>query len=225
MPEQPQIINTQYRFSQIASFPRVIGCIDCTHIRIISPGGNDAEVFRNRKRVLFYKCSSCIVCNSDLKICNIVARWPGSAHDSTIFANSRLKATFETNEYPNCMLLGDSGYPLKRNLLTPLPAVRNRGQQLYNEAHIHTRNCIERLFGTWKRRFPILAYGLRLKLSTSLTVIVAAAVLYNIAISMREEEPPDDAADQLNYLIERGRLRVHLIRNQLVNYFENIDNL
>lgn len=36
-------------FYEIAHFPRVSGCVDCTHIRIDSPGGDRAEVFRNRK--------------------------------------------------------------------------------------------------------------------------------------------------------------------------------
>jgi hypothetical protein len=30
-------------------FPRVIGAIDCTLIRIQSPGGEDADIFRSRK--------------------------------------------------------------------------------------------------------------------------------------------------------------------------------
>jgi len=37
------------QFYNIARFPSVIGCIDCTHIRIVNPGGNNGEVFRNRK--------------------------------------------------------------------------------------------------------------------------------------------------------------------------------
>lgn len=36
-------------FHAIARFPRVIGAIDCTHFKIQSPGGTNAEVFRNRK--------------------------------------------------------------------------------------------------------------------------------------------------------------------------------
>lgn len=36
-------------FYQIAKFPKVIGAIDCTHVRIQSPGGENAERFRNRK--------------------------------------------------------------------------------------------------------------------------------------------------------------------------------
>lgn len=37
---------------------------------------------------------------------NIVARWPGSVHDSTIFNNSEIKRRYENNEFPNCILLG-----------------------------------------------------------------------------------------------------------------------
>nr|XP_037273214.1 putative nuclease HARBI1 [Rhipicephalus microplus] len=37
------------RFYAIGLFPGVTGCIDCTHVPIVSPGGENAEVFRNRK--------------------------------------------------------------------------------------------------------------------------------------------------------------------------------
>lgn len=37
------------KFYAVANFPSVIGCIDCTHVRIANPGGNNGEVFRNRK--------------------------------------------------------------------------------------------------------------------------------------------------------------------------------
>ncbi|KAM7302356.1 putative nuclease HARBI1 [Ixodes scapularis] len=38
-------------FYAMGQFPGVTGCIDCTHVRIRSPGGDDAEVYRNRKGV------------------------------------------------------------------------------------------------------------------------------------------------------------------------------
>ena len=37
------------KFSTIRGFPGVIGCIDCMHIPISSPGGDSTESFRNRK--------------------------------------------------------------------------------------------------------------------------------------------------------------------------------
>lgn len=38
------------KFNTIANFPGVLGCVDCTHIPIVNPGGNHGEVYRNRKR-------------------------------------------------------------------------------------------------------------------------------------------------------------------------------
>lgn len=80
------------KFYQIARFPQVIGAIDCTLIKIDSPGGDDAEIFRTRKQ--FFGLNVQTVADSDLKIRDIVARWPGSCHDQTIFNNSRLKRRF-----------------------------------------------------------------------------------------------------------------------------------
>ncbi|KAJ8909910.1 hypothetical protein NQ315_014917 [Exocentrus adspersus] len=207
MPAQAEMIHVQHQFHQMASFPRVIGCLDGTHIKIQSPGGEDVEVFRNRKG--YFSINTQAVCSSNLKILDLVARWPGSTHDATIFMNSRLRARFENNEFPNCLLLGDSGYPVKTYLLTPLGNPTTRVEQLYNESHIRTRNCIERVFGVWKRRFPVLAYGLRLKLQTALQIIVAAAVLHNIARENNEPEPPPPEninVAELNYLIEVGQI-------------------
>lgn len=50
----PENENTQReniaKFYRIARFPSVAGLIDCTHIPIVSQGGPNGEVFRNRKR-------------------------------------------------------------------------------------------------------------------------------------------------------------------------------
>lgn len=85
----------------------------------------------------------------------------------------------------------------------------NAPEQLYNESHIRTRVKIENLFGVWKRRFPILAYGCRLKLETTMTIIVATAILHNIARKNNELVPPiDDNVNEheLQRLIELGRI-------------------
>ena len=39
----------KYKFSQICGLPRVIGTIDCTHIKICLPGGPNSELYRNGK--------------------------------------------------------------------------------------------------------------------------------------------------------------------------------
>ncbi|XP_017465157.1 PREDICTED: putative nuclease HARBI1 [Rhagoletis zephyria] len=118
-------------FHQIAKFPKVVGCIDCTHIRIQSPGGENAEIFRNRKG--YFSINVQAVCNANLELTDLVFRWPGSAHDSNIFSNSRLKHRFEQNEFKKCFLLGDSGYGVSNYMMTPLLHPNTPAEKLYNE--------------------------------------------------------------------------------------------
>lgn len=80
-----------YRMVNPNGIPNVLGFIDCTHVRIYSPGHEDAEIFRNRKG--YYSINVQAVGNSKLKVMDLVARWPGSVHDSTIFDNSVLKVS------------------------------------------------------------------------------------------------------------------------------------
>lgn len=144
-------------FFNISRFPRCIGAIDCTHIKISSVGGNEAENFRNRKN--FFSINVQVVCDSKLRIQDIVCRWPGSAHDSTIFRNSRLRHNFESGIYSDGLLVGDAGYAINNYLITPLRTVRLSAENLFNEVQIRTRNPIERCFGVLKRRFPVLSLG------------------------------------------------------------------
>lgn len=174
-------------FYNIARFPRVIGAIDCTHIKIRSPGGHDAEIYRNRKR--FFSLNVQTICDSGLRIQSIVCRWPGSAHDSTIFRHSAVKTRFETDEFGDLLLVGDAGYPISNYLLTPLHNPTNHAERRYNAAQIATRNPVERSYGVWKRRFPILSVGINIKVTTAVSVVLATAVLHNIALVFGEQIP------------------------------------
>lgn len=180
------------RFYRIARFPNVLGTIDCTHVKIESPGGPNAEEYRNRKG--FFSWNVQIVCDDKLRIQDIVARWPGRAHDQTVFNNSRIRARFEIGEMGNALLLGDSGYGIRNFLITPLANPHTPAQNLFNESQIRTRNVVERAFGVWKRRFPILSFGMRVSLERSKAIIVAAAVLHNIALNAGDGEPHNDIA-------------------------------
>ncbi|CAH2088831.1 unnamed protein product [Euphydryas editha] len=160
-------------FYKISRFPKVLGAIDCTHIQILSPGGENAEDFRNRKGT--FSINVQVVGDANLCIRNIVARWPGSAHDSHIFNRSNLKCRLESSEFDNFWLLGDSGYALRPYLLTLLNDPQTQARKYYNESHIRTRNAKERLFGLWKRRFPIIGTKLRSKLDNVQYIIVATA--------------------------------------------------
>ena len=95
------------------------GClegIDCTHIPIIAPAV-DEYAYVNRKG--FHSINVQAICNANLEFINVTARWPGGTHDSFILGHSHVGQRFSAGDCDGCWLLGDSGYGLKRWLLTP----------------------------------------------------------------------------------------------------------
>lgn len=179
--------NNYREFFEIGSFPTVIGTIDCTHVKIKAQGGTDGEIYRNRKQ--FFSINVQSVAGADLRFQDIVARWPGSTHDSYIFNNSRLKQRFEAGEFNNSVLLGDGGYKLQTYLMTPFRAPSNNDESRYNRTQILVRNTVERKYGVWKKRFPCLVFGLRCKIETAMTVVIACAVVHNLCIGNNDILP------------------------------------
>lgn len=179
-------------FKEIANFPGVIGVVDGTHIRIQSQPGMEGGLYINRKG--WPSINVQIICGPKLEIFDIVARWYGSAHDSRIFRESRVNARFEEGELSG-LLLGDSGYPCLPYLMVPFLCPANQEQRAYNTALRRTRMKVECSIGVLKRRFPCLHFGMRLKRRTLLSVIVACAVLHNIAIKWHEDDSFDSLPD------------------------------
>ncbi|KAK5645553.1 hypothetical protein RI129_001869 [Pyrocoelia pectoralis] len=227
---EDEMASNSAEFYNIARFPKCIGAVDCTHIKITSPGGDEPEIYRNRKS--FFSLNVQAVCDATCKIQNVVCRWPGSSHDSTIFNNSRLRANFENHNFSQYVLVGDSGYGIKSYLITPLGNAVTAAEQLFNEAQIRTRNPIERAFGIWKRRFPILAFGIRSQLHKVEAIVVATAVLHNIAVLLNEELPPLDMEHeaQIEFVneveVENVRDVIgginNIVRHQLIEYFNTL---
>ena len=146
-----QLINQQ-RFYERSGFPRVIGCIDCTHVPILAPPQNE-NVFVNGKN--FHSINIQAICDSDLKFIDIVAKWLGGTHDAFIWRQSGVDHKISNGEIPivNCWFLGDSGYPLRANLLTPILSPETPGQRRYNRAFVIARKNIESAFEVWKSRW------------------------------------------------------------------------
>lgn len=83
-------------YMQIAGFPGIIGCIDCTHISILKPTLEEHN-YVNRKG--FHSKNVQIVCNYNLEILNINAQYPGSANDAFIWRASQVKHTLSEDYY------------------------------------------------------------------------------------------------------------------------------
>ncbi|XP_066585768.1 putative nuclease HARBI1 [Prorops nasuta] len=216
------ILKSKAKNFNLSGFPRVIGAIDCIHIRIKSYGGEDGEIYRNRKG--FFSINVQAIVDSSLKILDLVAHWPGSTHDATIFNNSFIKMRLENGEFGNGVLLGDSGYPSLPFLLTPLQNPQTAAETLYNEAQIRTRSMVERAFGILGKQFPVLTLGSRFRTpENTLPLITACVVLFNITRS-NEEDVKDINVDAYNN-IER-ELHQNLTENEreyfIHNYFQRL---
>lgn len=149
-----------------------------------------------------------VICDARGMVEDIVARWPGSVHDTTIFLNSEIFERFLNGEFrkngQESILLGDGAYKSEFFLAVPLRQTNRqftRAEKMYQQAHISTRNIIERFFGQWKKRFPCLWIGMRFrKLETVMNVIVATAVLHNICKIHGDKMPQLTRDEELRYI-------------------------
>ena len=114
-PSNLERIATQFKAKK--NIPDVIGCIDGTHIEILVPKSTISETFRNRKG--WMSINAQMICGPDNLIYDIDASWPGSSHDSNVWASSGISRRFESGEFGDYRLLGDSGYPLSQYIITP----------------------------------------------------------------------------------------------------------
>ncbi|XP_030749233.1 putative nuclease HARBI1 [Sitophilus oryzae] len=125
-------------------FPGVIGCIDGTHVAIVSPK-IDEHLYFNLKR--YHSKNVQIVFDANLIILNVKANYGGATHDSFMWRNSNLRTDMEQyyQRDHNCWLLGHNGYPQEPWLMTPIRDMpRESPEGRYTAALARTRNCVER---------------------------------------------------------------------------------
>ncbi|XP_045201931.1 putative nuclease HARBI1 [Mercenaria mercenaria] len=136
------------KFFNITRIPNCIGAIDSTLITILAPKVRE-DIFVCRKG--YHAINVQAVVDPDMRLVDVVAQWPGSTHDSTIFESCGLKARLETGNHG--WLIGDSGYALKPYLVTPKIRPSTRQENAFNTAHSRTRMVVERTFGLLKSHF------------------------------------------------------------------------
>ncbi|XP_062619673.1 putative nuclease HARBI1 [Saccostrea cucullata] len=83
-------------FRRIAGFPKVLGCVDGTQIRISTPTENEAD-FVNRKG--FHSLNVQMVCDPNFRVTSLCARWPGSCHDSRVWLRGFIKWSLSMAAY------------------------------------------------------------------------------------------------------------------------------
>uniref|UniRef100_A0A3P9JS12 DDE Tnp4 domain-containing protein n=1 Tax=Oryzias latipes TaxID=8090 RepID=A0A3P9JS12_ORYLA len=186
MPDVLKGIRTlQYKKAQVAAmsgFPNVIGAIDCTHVAIRAPNVNE-NAFINRKH--FHSINVQIICDADMLLTNVVARWP--THDSFILRHSSVGRRLEAGAIRDGWLLGTFNYRHSHfNVL-----------QCFNVLPIslsfRARALVERTIGLFKGRWRFLdCTGGRLLYTPGKVcqIVLACAVLHNVAQLKNMPLPP-----------------------------------
>ena len=68
----------------IDDFPRVIGAVDGTHVEMLCANIAEGEHIHEQER--YYSLNFLVVARVEMEIYNIVARLPGTTHDSRTFS-------------------------------------------------------------------------------------------------------------------------------------------
>jgi hypothetical protein len=90
-----ELIQLQQKFQGIHGFLGVLGLIDGTLIDIKSLEGLDEPLYVSRKGK--HSKNVQIVSDIEMRIIDIVVKWPGSTYNSFIWTNSQLRNKFESN--------------------------------------------------------------------------------------------------------------------------------
>eukprot|EP00745_Piridium_sociabile_P026390 TRINITY_DN42126_c0_g1_i1.p1 TRINITY_DN42126_c0_g1~~TRINITY_DN42126_c0_g1_i1.p1 ORF type:complete len:207 (+),score=34.75 TRINITY_DN42126_c0_g1_i1:221-841(+) len=181
---------------RLPGLPNVLGCVDGTQIQIQAPTQNEHEYVNRRGK---HSINVQIVCDADLRVINCVVKYPGSVHDSTMLRESALWTLFEQQPpVLDGLILGDSAYPLREWLMTPLLNPQTDQDRRYNDAFKTARATVERCIGVLKRRFHCLHLELRYTPGRSCKIITACIVLHNMAVELgtpMDEVPGEDDHD------------------------------
>ncbi|CAI6376316.1 unnamed protein product [Macrosiphum euphorbiae] len=178
-------------FNEKFGFQGVVGVVDCTHIAIFPPPINDElypeHIYVNRKG--YHSINTQLICDVNLRILNVCAKYPGSSHDSHIWNQSNVKQLMETlhrNGHSSYMLLGDSGNALRPWMMTPfLRPEPNTPEAAYNDSFCKVRSIIERCNGVLKMRFRCLLKHrvLHYHPHKAASIINSCVLLHNLCIN------------------------------------------
>ncbi|KAJ1526584.1 hypothetical protein ONE63_008170 [Megalurothrips usitatus] len=204
-------------FEAISAFPKVIGAIDGTHIRVPAPHINP-EAYINRKG--YHSIQLQGVCDHKARFVHCFVGHAGSLHDQRVFRLSPVQDFLDDeNKFPDgCHLVGDSAYKLHENLMVPY---RDNGhltqrQKNFNFCLSSGRIAIERAFGLLKGRFRSLLHCLPMTDTAEVPdFVLACCVLHNLCILQGYElnetltaECCERQADPLNVGQQAGQAAV-----------------
>jgi len=209
-PEDDHIWTVCNQFFLKRGIPKILGAIDCTHIRIEKPAINASD-YCNRKK--YFSINLQAVVDAQMRFTNVYCGEPGSLHDARVLRRSPLYNAANENEetlFPqNTFIIGDSAYP---SISWLVPPFRDNGhltaqQTEFNYMLSSTRMAVEKAFGLLKGRFRRIKFFTEYKHISFITdIVMAACILHNHCINendidideYKENNCVNDIIDNIN---------------------------
>ena len=170
LPSSAEKATIKSQFYELAHLPGVLGLVDGTHMGIQKPSEHEADYVN---RHFYHSINVQAICRPNVKFSDILARFPGSVHNSRIWKLSQAGIFVENNFLVSEHILGDSGYMWRKCQLTPYRQPISVAQENYNYANKKTRVLVEQAFGRWKRRFHCLHGEIQMAPNRVCVIIVA----------------------------------------------------
>lgn len=174
------------------------------------------------------------MCDHEMRIKFVDARYPGACHDSHVWNLSAAKQYLEeqyNNGCKDCWVLGDSGYPLEPWLMTPFRSTtEGTSKSRYNSKHSKTRNIVERTIGLLKNRFRCLLGARLLHYSPekAAQIINVCCAIHNICIyynCVDDFEPNfDEENEEYDEIEEQPEMSNNSIANEAKRIRDRILN-
>ena len=199
MPDGDTMQSTAERMQDKFHLPRFAFAVDGCQVKFTSaprklPPNMFAQSFWCRKQ--YYSINVQLIGN-DKYIYDLDVGWPGSTHDARVWSRSMVKRHLEQQK--RFLLAGDSGYPISENLVKPYSTQESANdprKRLFNRRLSGLRTMMsECLYGVWKARFPILK-NLRTDFVFSQKIVVATAILFNLARMWDDPDPDPEEDDE-----------------------------
>ncbi|XP_022015116.1 uncharacterized protein LOC110914640 [Helianthus annuus] len=200
-------------------FKGAVGALDGTLIHAVVPISKQ-DLYRGRGKGDCYQ-NVLAICDFNMIFTFVVAGWEGVAHDARILSEalSDPDAPFPfppQDKYYLC----DAAYAHIRGFMAPYRNVRCwlgdfrrrralTNKEKFNHAHAKLRNVIERAFGVFKARFPILKRMAPFPLVTQRNITIACFALHNF---IRKEGLSDELFteyDQPNVSVHNRQVHVN----------------
>ncbi|XP_067217072.1 putative nuclease HARBI1 [Linepithema humile] len=213
-------------FEKVSAFPKIIGAIDGTHIRIKAPL-EDKQSYVNRKG--YHSIHVQAVCTSKLLFTSVLAGNVGSVHDARVFRLSPVRQYITNPQiyFPNdSHIIGDVAYGVHPHIMVPF---KDNGhltvrQKNFNFCLSSARMAIERTFGLWKGRWRSILDCLPMIILEKIPeYLLATCVLHNICIlkgdlidfeQTHEEDVSSEAL--ISDRMEDGNTKRQRIMNSLI---------